>query len=211
MIDLHTHSLFSDGVLIPSELVYRAKTAGYTAIGLTDHGDFSSFDYVIPRLIKAAISLSAAYDILVVPGIEITYVPPAQISKAVKECRKLGAKIVIVHGETPAETVPEGTNHAAIMARTDILAHPGFISAADVQFAKKQGVMLEITTRKGHCRGNAHVAKLARKYGAKLVLNTDTHTPDNLLKTELITETLLTSRLPKTYYNKMQKNAKELI
>jgi putative hydrolase len=211
MIDLHTHSLFSDGVLIPSELVYRAKNAGYTAIGLTDHGDFSTFDHTIPRLKTAAKTLSKAYDIIVAAGIEITYVPPAQIAAAVKACRKLGAKIVVVHGETPAETVPAGTNRAAILAGADILAHPGFISAEDVQLAKKSGVCLEITTRKGHNRGNTHVAKLAKQYGAKLVLNTDTHTPENLLTMQLVIETLVESGLQKTDYIVMQKNAKELL
>jgi histidinol phosphatase-like PHP family hydrolase len=211
MIDLHTHSLFSDGVLIPSELVYRAKVAGYTAIGLTDHGDFSNFDHIIPRLKKVSKFLSAAYDIAVIPGIEITYVPPNQLGKAVKECRKLGAKLVLVHGETPAETVPEGTNHAAIMACADIVAHPGFISEADVRLAKKSGIALEITTRKGHNQGNAHVAKLAKLFGTKLVLNTDTHTPENLLTMELITKTLAACGLPKTDYIAMQKNARELL
>jgi len=211
MIDLHTHSLFFDGVLIPSELVYRAKVAGYTAIGLTDHGDFSTFDHIIPRLKKVAQTLAGAYDIIVVPGIEITYVPPAQIGAAVKICRKLGAKLVVVHGETPAETVPEGTNNAAILARADILAHPGYISEEDVRLAKKSGIRLEITTRKGHNRGNAHVASLAKRFGAKLVLNTDTHTPENLLTLQLISETLIASGLPKTDYLLMQRNAKELL
>ena len=77
--------------------------------------------------------------------------------------------------------------------------------------AKKRGVALEITTRKGHCQGNPHVAKLAKRCGAKLVLNTDTHTPENLLTMELIAETLIACGLPKTDYVIMQKNAKELI
>ena len=41
--------------------------------------------------------------------------------------------------------------------------------------------MLEITARQGHSLGNGHVARLAKKIGAKLVLNTDTHSPDNLI------------------------------
>ena len=97
MIDLHTHTFFSDGVLIPSELVYRAKVKGYRAIAITDHGDFSNLDLVIPRIRKAAQILSSHYDIIVLPGIELTYVPPELIKRAVKLARKLGAKIVVVH------------------------------------------------------------------------------------------------------------------
>ncbi|HEY3347739.1 MAG TPA: PHP domain-containing protein, partial [Nitrospirota bacterium] len=47
MIDLHTHTLFSDGVLIPAELVRRAEVKGYEAIGLTDHADSSNIDFIV--------------------------------------------------------------------------------------------------------------------------------------------------------------------
>ena len=52
MIDLHTHTLFSDGGLVPSELVRRAEVIGYTAIALTDHADISTLDFIIPRVIE---------------------------------------------------------------------------------------------------------------------------------------------------------------
>lgn len=37
MIDLHTHSIFSDGELHPSELVRQAELAGVEVLALTDH------------------------------------------------------------------------------------------------------------------------------------------------------------------------------
>ena len=128
MIDLHTHTLFSDGVLIPSELVYRAKYKGYEAIALTDHVDFSNMDFVIPGIVKVARILTDNYGISVFPGVEITYVPPKLIKQAALECRKLGARIIVVHGETVAETVPPETNIYAVEAPIDILAHPGHIT-----------------------------------------------------------------------------------
>ena len=51
MIDLHTHSLFSDGELLPSELIRRAYITGYTALAITDHVDSSNIDFVIPRIV----------------------------------------------------------------------------------------------------------------------------------------------------------------
>ncbi|MCL2852375.1 MAG: PHP domain-containing protein [Defluviitaleaceae bacterium] len=36
-IDLHTHSIYSDGTLSPGEIVARAKTKGLAAISITDH------------------------------------------------------------------------------------------------------------------------------------------------------------------------------
>ena len=173
MIDLHTHTLFSDGVLLPSELVYRAKFKGYRAIALTDHVDYSTYDYVIPRIIKVAKILQENYEISVIPGVEITYVPPKLIKDVATECRRYGAKIIVVHGETVAETVPEQTNHYAVQAGIDILAHPGHITKEDVILAKENNVCLEITTRNGHNATNKEVADLALKYGAKMVLNTD--------------------------------------
>ncbi len=52
MIDLHTHTFFSDGELIPSELIRRAEFVGYKAIAITDHADTSNFDFLISRSIR---------------------------------------------------------------------------------------------------------------------------------------------------------------
>ncbi|MBC2695041.1 MAG: PHP domain-containing protein, partial [Desulfobacteraceae bacterium] len=70
MIDLHTHTIFSDGVLIPSELVRRAEFIGLKGIGLTDHGDFSNIDFIVPRIVAIAEKLNSVLSIKVVPGIE---------------------------------------------------------------------------------------------------------------------------------------------
>jgi putative hydrolase len=185
VIDLHTHSLFSDGELIPSELVRRARHAGYRAIAITDHGDASNLDFIIPRVAGVCQSLSKAYDIQVIPGIELTHVPPALINELAVAARKLGAKLVLVHGETIVEPVEAGTNAAALAAPVDILAHPGLITEQEVKLATERGVCLEITARKGHSLTNGHVAMLARKYGASLVLNTDAHSPQDLISLEM--------------------------
>ncbi len=184
MIDLHTHCLFSDGELIPSELARRARHAGYRAIAITDHGDASNLDFIIPRVAGVCQSLSKAYGIQVIPGIELTHVPPALINELAMEARKLGAKLVLVHGETIVEPVEAGTNRAALDAPIDILAHPGLITEQEVGLAAQRGVSLEITARKGHSLTNGHVAMLARQYGASLVLNTDAHGPQDLISLE---------------------------
>ena len=46
MYDLHTHSLLSDGELLPSELARRYEEKGYKAIAITDHVDFSNIKIV---------------------------------------------------------------------------------------------------------------------------------------------------------------------
>lgn len=185
MIDLHTHCLFSDGELIPSELARRAWASGYRAIAITDHGDASNLDFIIPRIVRVSRELSPVCEITVIPGIELTHVPPVSIETLVSEARFLGARIVVVHGETIVEPVAPGTNRAAIEARVDILAHPGLLSEEDASLAAKNGVALEITTRKGHSLTNGHVLAMARKTGAKLVLDTDSHAPGDLVTKEM--------------------------
>ena len=68
MIDLHTHSLLSDGELLPSELVRRAETAGYKAIAITDHSDASNLDFVIERIVNVCNELKGS-GIPVIPGV----------------------------------------------------------------------------------------------------------------------------------------------
>jgi len=211
MIDLHTHSIFSDGVLIPAELARRAEHKGLSAIGITDHGDCSNIDFIIPRLVAIAEELNPVLNIRIIPGIEITHVPPSLIADTIVKSRALGAKIVIVHGETIVEPVAQGTNRAAIDAGADILAHPGLISEADVRAAKDQNVLLEITARKGHSLANGHVARLAEKIGTKMVINTDTHAPDDLIDDELAKQVILGAGLSVEYFVKMQDNAAALI
>ncbi|MBI4691043.1 MAG: histidinol phosphate phosphatase domain-containing protein [Nitrospirae bacterium] len=191
MIDLHTHSLFSDGELLPAELIQRASAMGYRAIAITDHVDQSNIDIVIPAIVKAIKTLKDFIPITAIPGAEITHVPPPLIPVMVKEARHLGAKIVVVHGETIVEPVLQGTNKAAIAAGADILAHPGIISTDDLLFAKEKGVAIEITSRKGHSLSNGHVAKEAVKFGVPLVIDTDTHSPSDLISVDTARRILL--------------------
>lgn len=181
MIDLHTHTIFSDGELVPSELVRRAEVIGCRAIALTDHVDSSNIDFVVPRIVEVSGVLSRSTGVKVIPGLEITHVPVEKIAGLCEKGRELGAALIVVHGETIVEPVPPGTNRKAIEIKVDILAHPGLITEEEVILAKENGVLLEITTRKGHSLSNGHVAKLALRCEADLVINTDTHGPEDIL------------------------------
>lgn len=184
MIDLHTHSTFSDGELIPAELVRRAVVKGYKAIAITDHADFTNIEHILSCM-KNIKSLEEDYDIRVFTGVELTHVPPQKIPKLVGKARLLGAEIIVVHGETIVEPVPEGTNHISVTLDIDILAHPGLITIEDAELAGKNGICLEISSRCGHNRTNGHVARIAQEAGAALVVNTDTHAPEDLLTDEM--------------------------
>jgi putative hydrolase len=180
LIDLHTHSLLSDGVLLPAELIRRAEEAGYRYIAVTDHADAALLDFVVPRIVTVCRELNRRWRIRAIPGVELTHNPPEDIARLAGEARRLGAALVVVHGETVVEPVPPGTNRAAIEAGVDILAHPGLLTPEDCALAVSRGVHLEITTRKGHSFTNGHVAALARSQGALLVINTHAHEPGDL-------------------------------
>ena len=210
MIDLHTHTVFSDGALIPAELVRRAQAKGLTVIGLTDHGDASNLDLIIPRMVTVAEALNRVLDIQVVPGIELTHVPPPLIAESVRAARALGARIVLVHGETIVEPVAPGTNRAAIDAGVDILAHPGLITESDATAAARRGVFLEISARKGHSLTNGHVARIAGRTGVRLVIDTDTHEPGDLIDAETARRIVRGAGLTDSDFETMQENAARL-
>jgi len=184
MIDLHTHSLFSDGALIPSELVRRFEALRYTAVAITDHADSSNLDHLVPRMVQVAKDLNERQSVRVIPGIELTHVPPSLIGALVEKARALGAKLVVIHGETIVEPVAPGTNRAGLDASADIIAHPGLITPEEVRLAAKKGIFLEISGRKGHCFSNGHVARLAKEAGARLILDSDGHAPGDFMSEE---------------------------
>jgi len=180
--DFHTHSMLSDGELLPAELARRYSCKGYQAVAIADHLDSSNIGAVVPAVVKAADLWNGAPEthVKLLPGAEITHVPPSRIAALVAEARRLGARLVVVHGETINEPVMPGTNRAAIEAGADILAHPGLISEEDALLAAENGVLLEITSRAGHCLTNGHVASVARRVGAAVVINSDCHAPRDI-------------------------------
>lgn len=181
--DLHTHTVYSDGELIPAELVRRAMVKGHDLIAITDHVDMTNVEWVVTNMVKA-IDLCEDY-IRVIPGVEITHVPPRQIDKVAKMARKYGAEWIVVHGETVTEPVMPGTNRASVEnPEIDILAHPGFITLEEAQLAKDNDVILEVTGRAGHNITNGHVVNMAREAGTMMVIDSDTHQPENLMSEE---------------------------
>ena len=63
-VDLHTHTLRSDGILQPVELVRAAAAAGVTTLAITDHDSLAAYrELVLGRAMPAPIEL--------IPGVEI--------------------------------------------------------------------------------------------------------------------------------------------
>jgi len=211
MIDLHTHSILSDGELLPSELARRALVKGYRIIGISDHADSSNLEMVITSMLHLRDRMEYYGHITILPGVEITHAPIGLIADLISDARKLGVLYVVVHGETLAEPVEEGTNHEAILGGVDILAHPGLITREDVRFARERGVLLEISARKGHSLANGHVARLAREEGADLIYDTDTHAPSDLTSEGEARKIVMGAGLSADDFTIMQNNALNLV
>ncbi len=64
MIDLHTHSTFSDGSFTPEQLAQEAAFVGLSAVALTDHDSIEG----VPRLLAAC----RAARVRGVPGVELS-------------------------------------------------------------------------------------------------------------------------------------------
>lgn len=63
MIDLHTHTTYSDGSRTPAELVAEAAAAGLSAVAITDHDTVDG--------LAEALATGERLGIAVVPGVEI--------------------------------------------------------------------------------------------------------------------------------------------
>lgn len=186
--DFHMHTSLSDGELLPMELIRRTAAADHRAIAITDHASFSNMEWIIDTVTRDC-EKADAWGIHAIPGIELTHVPVRYIDQAVRKARKAGAEIIVVHGETPVEPVERGTNFEAVSnADVDILAHPGIMTLEEAELAAKNEVFLEVTCRKGHSLANGHVANMARQAGAALLVNTDSHAPEDLSTMEFATK-----------------------
>jgi putative hydrolase len=180
--DFHTHTSLSDGELSPMEMVRRAVAQGYSSIALTDHAAVGDLERIIPEIIQVCAMARYHWNILAIPGIELTHLPAQAVGEMAQKAKELGAWIVVVHGETIIEPVAKGTNLAAIKSpHVDILAHPGLLTLEEAKLAVENGTYLEISARKGHSLTNGHVAKIALKAGARLVIDSDAHTDSDLL------------------------------
>jgi predicted metal-dependent phosphoesterase TrpH len=63
-VDLHTHTIYSDGELPPKELLELAKKKGIYAIGITDHDNVDG--------IEEAVEYGKEIEIEVIPGLEMS-------------------------------------------------------------------------------------------------------------------------------------------
>ena len=209
--NLHCHSLLSDGTLLPSEVAVRYASAGYNVIAITDHADYSNIGVVVSAITEFTRHWPKDAKIRVLPGIELTHIPPKQFKPLCRYARRQGIKIIVAHGQTPVEPVAEGTNLAALEADIDILAHPGFIRDEEIKIAKEKGIFLEITSRKGHRKTNSFVVRKALESEASLIINTDSHSPEDIVTIQQLKGIAIASGLNQQNINSICRTVKQFL
>ncbi|MBP8953042.1 MAG: histidinol phosphate phosphatase domain-containing protein [Armatimonadetes bacterium] len=180
--DFHMHTILSDGALSAVELIRRCAVNGCAGMVIADHSGPGTLARFINENGADCALAREFWDIEAFAGVELTHVPAPSIATLARRARELGAALVVVHGESPVEPVEHGTNLAAASCPdVDILAHPGLLTAEEARAARDNGVFIEISARKGHDMANGHVVRVALDNGARLVVDSDGHTPDNIL------------------------------
>ena len=71
--DLHIHTDISDGSLSTEEVIKKAKEKGLTHIAITNHDTVKG--------LKEAVELGKKYNIVVIPGVEISAYDYKEIEK----------------------------------------------------------------------------------------------------------------------------------
>ena len=144
MIDLHTHSCYSDGEYTPNELILKAKSEGIKMISITDH------DTVLGNQ-NITLKKEEKSGIRIIPGIELS----AKVDKG--QMHILGYNIDIYNNELN-QKIKELKNNSFYS-----------VLAMIVQLKKDYGItftteeILEILNSKGNI-GRPDIAKLFVKY-----------------------------------------------
>ncbi len=179
--DFHSHTFLTDGRSSATDMWCEADVMGHRALAVTDHIALDDPAPLLERLRRESLAWEGE-ELTTLIGVEVTMIPPRKIADVVRASRRAGAEIVIVHGETPANPVPSGTNRAAVeLNDVDVLAHPGFLTVEEAELAKAHDVILELSARALHMVTNGHVARTALEVGNDLVVDSDAHATDQLV------------------------------
>ena len=73
--DFHTHTVFSDGGMIPAGLMQRALVRGCLGLAITDHVDSSNLEWALKNLLKFVEELGQEWQPDIVPGGDGTTAP----------------------------------------------------------------------------------------------------------------------------------------
>ena len=160
MIDLHTHTAFSDGSQTPTELVEEAAAIGLTAIAVTDHDTVNG----LPEALAAGERLGVD----VVPGVEIN-LEHDQVTMDMLGYFLAGMPNEELQAELAELRVYREKRNARMVARLAELGLP--LDPEDLAAASENGAVGrphigEAMVRRGYVRSISEAFKLYLRRGA---------------------------------------------
>jgi predicted metal-dependent phosphoesterase TrpH len=125
LCELHAHTTWSDGRLSTRELCDVYGRAGFDVLAVTDHttrgdgnvhaGNFAAY---LDEIVAEAVRARALYDLLVIPGLELTYDDPDPALAA--HVVAIGMRQFVGVGDGLAEALRAARAHGAAL----VAAHP---------------------------------------------------------------------------------------
>ncbi|HEY0415035.1 MAG TPA: PHP domain-containing protein [Gaiellaceae bacterium] len=149
LCELHAHTTWSDGDLTVRELCDLYGTRGFDVLAVTDHAPrgatyvhAGNYDAYLRAVRAEALRARELYDLLVIPGLELTYDDPdplraghavaiglrsyvdvsAGLEPALAEARAAGAALVAAHPYSPTDLGVATRGTAAFAARPELAA-----------------------------------------------------------------------------------------
>ncbi len=212
IIDLHMHSTVSDGTLPLDELVETAISRGYSVMAFTDHVYIDNYKRIAEKIINWVDKNQDKYqDIVLIPGVEITFASSKEIGIITKDVRSMGTKWVVVHGEASFEKTPAGTNDAAIEHGVNVLAHPSYITDEQVIKSLETGTAFELSARDCYNYANKQIAETVMKNGGKMIINSDSHQEGAMLSHIKVMKTAETANLTKEQIDNIKSDTVDIV
>lgn len=198
--DVHSHTVFSDGVNTLEEMVNKARELGYEYIGISDHAPsvsargYKEVEAIISSTKDKLAKINATHkDIKVLYGYEINILADAQISLPDELIKELDYAIASIHGAftQDRETITKRLIAAAENPYINIIGHPsGRLinerAAYDVDWrafltaVKDNNKLIEINSQPNRLDLTEDLVFEAITRGIDLIINTDAHALDQL-------------------------------
>lgn len=198
--DVHTHTIFSDGVNTLDEMVAEARKLGYKYFGISDHAPsvssrgYKEVEKIIKNTKEEISNINKAFDdIHVFFGYEINILADATISLPDELIKELDYAIASIHGafNQDRETITKRLVAAATNPYINIIGHPGgrLINERDAYdviwrefFAavKDNSKVIEINAQPNRLDLAEDLVYDAVNKGIDLIINTDAHATDQL-------------------------------
>ncbi len=161
--DLHTHTIFSDGIDTPSDIIKFARFRGLKVVAITDHDTAKG--------VRQILRSGTPKDIVVVPGVEIT----------ARGCHVLALGVTENPSFKSRPSPPEAIEWCRSLGGVAILAHPfGRYGFLPYPVTRRIDIVstfdgVEVLNGRTLMRGNVKAQDLALQLGKPITGGSDAH------------------------------------